>query len=70
MHITKDGFQRILRTFIQSALAYIAVNIVLIDFSEEGAGIKSALTGLAVAALAAGLSAVMNIEIKGDNTCA
>ncbi len=69
MQITKDGLQRILRTFIQSALAYIAVNLVLIDFSEEGAAVKSALAGLAVSALAAGLSAVMNIEPKGDNTC-
>ena len=68
MHLTKDGIDRALKTFIQAALAYIAVNIALIDFSEDKAALKSALTALAVAALAAGLSAAMNLEVKGDKS--
>ena len=64
MYLTKEGFQRALRTFIQAALAYIAVNLTLVDFSSEDEAVKSALTGLAVSALAAGLSAVMNLKVK------
>ena len=62
MVLTKDGIRRAFRTFIQAALAYITVNLALVDFSEDGAALKSALTGLAVSAVAAGLSAVMNLE--------
>ena len=70
MHFKKDCIERVLKTFIQSALAYITVNLALVDFSDDGEAVKSALTGLAVAALAAGISAVMNIEYKEDNNLA
>ncbi len=68
MYLTKDGVERALRTFIQAALAYIAVNLAVVDFSEDGDAIKSALIGLAVSAVAAGLSAAMNLQIKGDKS--
>ena len=68
MKFTKETLLRALRTFFQSALAYIAVNAVLCDFSE-GQTAKSALTGLTVSSVAAGLAAVMNLEKseKGDD---
>ncbi len=65
MKINKECLRRAWRTFIQAVVAYIAVNIVLIDFGSEKSVLKSALTGLVVAAVAAGLAAVMNLP-KGD----
>lgn len=65
LKITKNCLIRAFRTFIQAAIAYVAVNIALIDFSDEKSALKSALIGLAVSALAAGISAVMNLE-KGE----
>ncbi len=66
MKITNECLKRAVRTFLQSALAYLTVNIVLIDFSSEKSVLKSALVGLAVSTLAAGLSAVMNLEKRGN----
>ena len=68
MHLTEDGVKRVMRTFFQAALAYITVNLALIDFSEEKATVKAAVTGLAVSAVAAGLAAVMNLERREDYT--
>lgn len=65
MKFTKECFNRAIRTFLQSALAYLTVNIVLIDFNAEKDVIKTALIGLAISTLAAGISAVMNLETKG-----
>ncbi len=62
-----DATERILKTFVQAALGYIAVNIALVDFGSGKEAAKSALIGLLVAAAAAGLSAVMNLE-KKDKT--
>ena len=56
MKFNKECLRRAWRTFIQAAVAYITVNIVLIDFSGE----KSV-----VAAVAAGLAAVMNLSKGG-----
>lgn len=64
MKFTKETFNRMLRTFIQTALSYIAIHIVAVDFSESKALLRAALTGIAVSAVAAGLSAVMNLEKK------
>ena len=66
MKFTKETARRALRTFIQAALAYIAVNIALIDFNSDKELIRSGLIGLAVAAFAAGLGAVMNLEKVED----
>jgi hypothetical protein len=62
MRITKNTLTRALRTFLQTALGYVAVNIAVLDFSQTGTVLKAALTGLAVSAAAAGLAAVMNME--------
>lgn len=62
MKFTKETWRRALRTFIQAAAAYIAANLFVVDFTAEGEVLTSALIGLAVSALAAGLSAAMNLE--------
>lgn len=64
MSCTKNTIKRALRTFVQTALGYLAVNVAVVDFSAEKQLIKSALCGLGVSAVAAGLSAVMNLEKK------
>lgn len=63
---SKETFRRAARTFFQAALAYIAVNLVLIDFSDSNEAVKTAVIGLLVSALAAGLAAAMNLEEKGE----
>lgn len=68
MKITKNSAKRALRTFVQAAVAYFTVNIALINFDSEKNAIKSALIGLAVSTLAAGLAAVMNLEGKEDDS--
>lgn len=68
MRFTKETARRALRTFLQAFVSYIAVNIVAINFYEEDTEVlKSALIGLAISALAAGLAAVMNLE-RVDST--
>jgi hypothetical protein len=47
---------------IQTAVAYLAANLCVVDFTAEGEVLTSALVGLGVSALAAGLAAVMNME--------
>lgn len=64
MTCTKTTLKRAGRTFIQSALAYITVNVVYINFTDDKVSVKSAITGLLVAAVSAGISAVMNLERK------
>lgn len=53
----KIWIKRALRTFLQTAVGYLAVNVSTVDFS-----VKSAVTGLAVSAVSAGLAAVMNLK--------
>lgn len=62
--ITKETLRRALRTFCQTAIGYIAVNLTLIDFGSGKEVIESAIAGLIVSAIASGLSAVMNLEAK------
>lgn len=62
MKFTKETFKRTLRTFGQAAAGYVVANLVLIDFTSDKQVVKSALTGLLVSALAAGIAAVMNLE--------
>ena len=66
MRATKETLRRALRTFFQAALAYFAVNIAVVDFGEKEV-LESALTGIIVSAVAAGLAAVMNLEHRGEN---
>lgn len=64
MIFTKKTLYKALRTFLQSALAYVAVNLTLIDFANEESVVRSALIGLATSAVASGIAAVMNLEKK------
>lgn len=73
MKITENTLKRAGRTFLQAALAYIAVNLALVDFSSSREALRSALVGLAVSAIASGIAAAMNLERKetdnNDNGC-
>lgn len=62
MKFTKETWRRALRTLLQTAVAYLAANLCVVDFTAEGEVLTSALIGLAVSALAAGIAAVMNLE--------
>lgn len=64
MKFTKETAKRMARTFIQAAVAYVAVNFGIVDFSSGKEVIKSALIGLGVSAVSAGIAAVMNLEEK------
>ena len=58
MNILKKTYvKRALRTFLQTAVGYIAVNIAATDLS-----VKSAILGLAISAISAGVAAVMNLK--------
>lgn len=58
----KNCVRRALRTFVQTAIGYLAVNIAVVDFSADKAALKSCLVGLGVSAVSAGISAVMNLK--------
>lgn len=62
MKFTKETFKRVARTFIQAFIACVLVGVASIDFSQEKSIINSALLSLAVSAISAGISAVMNLE--------
>lgn len=62
MKFTKETFKRVMRTFLQAAVAYIVANLTLVDFSSGKDVAKSALIGLVVSAGAAGMAAVMNLQ--------
>lgn len=62
MVFTKETFIKALRTFVQACLAYIAVNITLIDFTNDKEVIRTALIGLGTSAVASGIAAAMNLE--------
>lgn len=53
----KEPVKRALRTFIQAAAGYVAVNVAVLDFSAE-----NAVKGFIISAIAAGIAAVMNIN--------
>jgi hypothetical protein len=58
----KNWVKRAARTFIQSAVGYVAVAVPAIDWTSSGrATLKTALVGIGVSAVSAGISAVMNI---------
>lgn len=57
----KEWAYRALRTFLQSAVGYIVIALPNVDFSEQSKA-KTALIGIGVSAVAAGLAAAMNIN--------
>ena len=66
MKFTKETAKRMLRTFLQTVIAYMGVNLAFVDFSEDKAVIKSALIGLLISAIASGISAVMNLQKREE----
>ena len=60
--ITKETCKRAGRTFLQTATGYILVNVAVVDFSAGKEVAKSAICGLIVSAIAAGVAAVMNLN--------
>ncbi len=63
----KETMKRAARTFVQAAVGYLAANLVACagsDFSDWSV-VKTALMGLGVSAVAAGLAAVMNLPKGG-----
>lgn len=62
MKITKETLRRAGRTFLQAAIGYITANIAFIDFTATEDVFYSALIGLAVSAISAGVAALMNLE--------
>lgn len=64
--LKKEPVKRAIRTFGQAAVGYIIANIAVVDFSSGKDVAKSALIGLGVSAVAAGISAVMNLQKKEE----
>lgn len=62
MKITKETLRRAGRTFLQTAISYVAANLCLVDFTQSKDIIVSALLGLVISALSAGLAAIMNLQ--------
>ena len=60
--LKKNCVRRALRTFLQTAIGYLAVNIAVVDFSADKATLKSCVIGLGVSAVSAGVAAVMNLR--------
>lgn len=60
--LKKNCVRRAIRTFFQTAIGYLAVNVAVVDFSADKAALKSCLVGLGVSAVSAGVSAVMNLK--------
>ena len=56
----KNWMKRALRTFFETAFGYIATAIALVDFSADGAVVKSTLIGIFTSAIAAGIAAAIN----------
>jgi len=59
--IKKEFIRRAIRTFIQAAAGYVAVNVVTLDFTAE-----NAVKGFIISAIAAGIAAAMNYERTED----
>lgn len=64
--VNKNTIKRALRTFMQAALAYIVINLPLVDFTSGKEILKTAIIGLLVSSLSSGLAALMNLEKKEE----
>jgi hypothetical protein len=61
----KETFKRAGRTFIQAFAGYMAANLVTATAGlTDMDALTTALVGLGVSAVAAGLAAVMNLPVK------
>ncbi len=63
--LTKESLIKVAKTFIQALIAFLVVALPTVDFTQERSALKAALLSVLASAIAAGLSAVMNIEQKG-----
>lgn len=63
----KNWVKRALRTFIQTAAGYACTAVVTIDWTADKAVLKAALIGIFTSAIAAGISAAMNIIDEKNN---
>ena len=61
-----NWIKRAARTFVQTAVGYITVNIVAVDWSADRSVIKTAVIGVGVSAVAAGLAAAINF-VEDEN---
>lgn len=58
----KESIYRATRTFLQTSIGYLAVNIALVDFTTEKQAMKSVLIGVLISSVSAGIAAVMNVK--------
>lgn len=67
----KEMLKRALRTFVQAALGYLCANLAVSvsGVSSGNESLRSVLITLFTAAVACGLSAVMNLPKKGESDC-
>lgn len=67
----KEMLKRALRTFVQAALGYLCANLAVSvsGVSSGNESLRSVLITLFTAAVACGLSAVMNLPKKGECGC-
>lgn len=63
--ITKESLKRVFKTFIQALVAFLVVSLPTVDFTVGNEALKATLLSVLASGIAAGLSAVMNIEQKG-----
>ena len=64
--ITKNTLERAGRTFMQAFLGYIVIHLAVVDFSDDREVLRSSLLCFLVSAVAAGLAAVMNLELPKE----
>lgn len=63
----KETLRRAARTFIQAAIGYVVVSVpTVITADMEFNAFKTALFGLGISAVSAGIAAVMNLPQKED----
>lgn len=62
MKFSKDVKDRMIKTFIQTLLGYIVVNIAIVDFTNEKEVVLNSILGIIIGAVASGLCALMNLE--------
>ncbi len=67
----KEMLKRALRTFVQAALGYLCANLAVSvsGVSSGNESLRSVIITLFTAAVACGLSAVMNLPKKGEWGC-
>lgn len=66
MKWTKETTKRVFKTFIQAALAYMAMNLAGVDFTGDRDMVKTALIGLALSSISAGIAALMNLQSPAE----